>query len=40
MSIFYDNSIVPTSEFKFCEGDIAHFVLKSKNIDNFHDTQM
>ena len=35
VAVLRDNeSIVPTSEFKFREGDIAHFVLKSKNIDN------
>ena len=32
-----DESIVPTSDFKFREGDIAHFVLKSKNIDKLLD---
>ncbi|OUW38519.1 MAG: Trk system potassium transport protein TrkA [Flavobacteriaceae bacterium TMED184] len=35
VAVLRDNeSIVPNSEFKFREGDIAHFVLKSKNIDN------
>ena len=28
-----NEAIVPTSDFKFREGDIAHFVLKSKNIE-------
>ena len=32
-----NESIVPTSDFKFREGDIAHFVLKSKNIDKLLD---
>ena len=35
VAVLRDNeAIVPTSEFKFREGDIAHFVLKSKNIEN------
>ena len=35
VAVFRDNeAIVPTSDFKFREGDIAHFVLKSKNIEN------
>lgn len=35
VAVLRDNkAIVPTSDFKFREGDIAHFVLKSKNIEN------
>jgi len=35
VAVLRDNeSIVPTSDFKFREGDIAHFVLKSKNVEN------
>jgi K+ transport systems, NAD-binding component len=29
-----NEALVPTSDFKFLEDDIAHFVLKSKNIQN------
>ena len=29
-----NEALVPTSDFKFLEDDIAHFVLKSKNIEN------
>ena len=35
VAVLRDNeAIVPTSDFKFREGDIAHFVLKTKNIEN------
>ena len=35
VAVLRDNeAIVPTSDFKFREGDIAHFVLKSKNVEN------